>query len=492
MKIIRFKLLTLLVYTIWIFTSKYVYSQERNNVRTSISGYIPSYQDSIADVSVVLISDSGSNGLRSEYRYSQALKNGHFSFDIPINEVKSIILQLNSQNLLTAKGEFKSHRIFLTAGDSIYCYVNDYGINNIQYSGKGHEKIDLIRKLHNWTTSPERPRSIFDEPRTNRAKYTFERIDSLGLIIDDYKGTIDEHSLNMIWSYHVSATLELILRAIAYLDPLDRDTKQAYSIVLENWSVFDNLMQLTPKEALQIHNLDLNFHDLAYFSLALQEGKPREGKPDPIKMYKYLSEMYHDKPIKNYLLYSFLYRYIRKYDFTDGVDECIVDFLSQVPADGLQYTRLNNSTYHQYLKGKPAMNFVLADTSGNMHSLNDFKGKVVVIDFWFTGCIGCIQTAKLLHEIEEKYKNRDVVFISINIDKTTEKWKYGIGNASSISSLQLYTNGQGNEHPIIKENKIYSYPTLTIIDKAGHYIYNKAPDPRVELTSFLNAIDRAL
>ena len=68
--------------------------------------------------------------------------------------------------------------------------------------------------------------------------------------------------------------------------------------------------------------------------------------------------------------------------------------------------------------GDDAPGFSLKDISGRDWSLEDLKGKVVFINFWGTWCQPCKKELPALNELQRK--NKEVVIIAINIDKTRE------------------------------------------------------------------------
>ncbi len=61
------------------------------------------------------------------------------------------------------------------------------------------------------------------------------------------------------------------------------------------------------------------------------------------------------------------------------------------------------------------------DVDGNRHSLSEFKGKLILLDFWSSGCYPCIMALPELQELKEKYADvLAVVSLSIDNDKM---WK---------------------------------------------------------------------
>ena len=135
-------------------------------------------------------------------------------------------------------------------------------------------------------------------------------------------------------------------------------------------------------------------------------------------------------------------------------------------------------------QGKQAYNFSLPDMNGKVVSLHDFKGKVVFIDFWFNGCTGCAEYyASVLDKTEENFRDDNrVVFISINADSNKQKWLDGINDKkykyTSERVINLYTDGKGNDHPIIKNYQVGAFPRPLVIDKEGKIFSNNYQDLR--------------
>lgn len=133
------------------------------------------------------------------------------------------------------------------------------------------------------------------------------------------------------------------------------------------------------------------------------------------------------------------------------------------------------------LTGTQAYNFKLVDTLGKIHRLADYKGKVVLIDFWYTGCGNCIQIAPYLKDMEITFVNKPVIFLSVNIDKTRGQWIKSIngGKYNSHYVTNLFTDGQELKHPICLHYNINACPTLILIDKSGALMQNPT-DPRID------------
>lgn len=130
--------------------------------------------------------------------------------------------------------------------------------------------------------------------------------------------------------------------------------------------------------------------------------------------------------------------------------------------------------------GRPAFDFCLQDTSKRDVKLQDFRGKIVFMDFWFTGCGGCKQLTEAMKPVINHFKNNPkVVFIGVSIDGDFESWKKSVISEkySNVGNIDLYTNGLKQDHPIIKHYGFSAYPNLLLIDGDGKIITGSPPRP---------------
>lgn len=65
---------------------------------------------------------------------------------------------------------------------------------------------------------------------------------------------------------------------------------------------------------------------------------------------------------------------------------------------------------------KPAPDFALLDIYGNPIRLSDFKGKVVLIDFWATWCPYCRQSIPILLSLYKDYKKQGFEIIGVALE----------------------------------------------------------------------------
>jgi thiol-disulfide isomerase/thioredoxin len=147
-------------------------------------------------------------------------------------------------------------------------------------------------------------------------------------------------------------------------------------------------------------------------------------------------------------------------------------------------TNLENSEYHTLFlkligpkkKGVPFFPFKLPDTDGNFVELNDLKDKVVILDFWYTGCENCLFLNRAMAPVVGRFKNDPrVVFVSVSIDKNKSLWLKSIasGMYTHDNEINLYTNSAGYHHPLLAYYNITGYPTLFVLKQGTMF----APTP---------------
>lgn len=104
-----------------------------------------------------------------------------------------------------------------------------------------------------------------------------------------------------------------------------------------------------------------------------------------------------------------------------------------------------------------------------------YKNKVIYIDFWGPWCGPCMQEMPSSKEMQEHFKDREVVFLFLSIRTKEEAWKATIANKGLTGEHINLTNDQFN----VLESAlgIGGVPHYTLIDKKGDIFLKAAPRP---------------
>lgn len=115
--------------------------------------------------------------------------------------------------------------------------------------------------------------------------------------------------------------------------------------------------------------------------------------------------------------------------------------------------------------GQKFIDFDAKDINGNKVKLSDFKGKIILLDFWAYWCTWChVQNEKEFSYLNEKYKN-DLVIISYSLDEEYDIWRKST-KKDSYKWTNL-SNLKGMKDPVSYMYKVNSLPTSFLINQNG-------------------------
>jgi peroxiredoxin len=115
---------------------------------------------------------------------------------------------------------------------------------------------------------------------------------------------------------------------------------------------------------------------------------------------------------------------------------------------------------------KPAPNFTVKDGQGRDVSLSDYKGKVVLLNFWATWCTGCKQEIPWFMDFQTKYKADGLVVLGVSLDD--DGWK--VLKPYLEEHPMNYQVVLGNDAVANLYGGVDAMPTTLLIDRKGNIV----------------------
>jgi len=141
----------------------------------------------------------------------------------------------------------------------------------------------------------------------------------------------------------------------------------------------------------------------------------------------------------------------------------------------IQQVYVNYKRLH--IKGAPSPDFTYTAVDGNKVTLSKLRGKYVYIDVWATWCGPCKEEIPFLMKLEEKYKDKNIQFVSLSVDKQADAgvWrKYVTDN--KLTGYQVMADN-AIQSDFTKKMNIALIPRFILIDPAGNVVDGDAKRP---------------
>jgi peroxiredoxin len=109
--------------------------------------------------------------------------------------------------------------------------------------------------------------------------------------------------------------------------------------------------------------------------------------------------------------------------------------------------------------------FTAKDLSGQSHSPAQYRGKVVLIDFWATWCGPCLAELPAVKAVYEKYRDRGFVVLGVNLDEERGAVERFV-KAQGLAWPQLF-DGKGWKNEIAQSYGVTAIPRAILVDREG-------------------------
>lgn len=411
-----------------------------------------------------------------------------FSFELPQGQkLCYVVLKTGGDNF---EGKIILNDYIAEPGDDIQIAIKD---RTLQFAGKGHKKYQVLYKI---IASEQEWSKIYNDSLKNSP--------SKNTVINTSKGKLNGMSYPsdfkrglVYFNSKLNFQLKILKDEKGNLSPFLYQLIQANlagemeKVVINTANIYSfNLNPAIPED------IKTAIRDSIYDSYQLRKLKFESLIAEPVKPYSIgYSAMTNEQSLRSKFFRRDGYNWLKGNFKGEFRDRMMVVFFSRTISNPEDLNHLKDAQtivkaaycleplqklYLALAPNAQAFDFSLPDTTGRMISLNSLRGKCVVLDFWYTGCVNCVVLTRNMKPIIETFQSdSSVVFVSINIDKSRTTWINSVRSHLYTHSggIDLYTDGQGYTHPLIKNYNVNAYPKLIIIDKDGRIVSSTPPRP---------------
>jgi thiol-disulfide isomerase/thioredoxin len=119
-------------------------------------------------------------------------------------------------------------------------------------------------------------------------------------------------------------------------------------------------------------------------------------------------------------------------------------------------------------KPMPAPDFTLEDMDANKFSLKDYRGKVILLNFWATWCPPCRREMPSLERLHQNFKDKDFVVLAVNQMEAVDQVFAYTGGLEVEPTFAILFDKDSN---VSRGYGVQGLPTTYIIDKKGNIRY---------------------
>jgi cytochrome c biogenesis protein CcmG/thiol:disulfide interchange protein DsbE len=125
--------------------------------------------------------------------------------------------------------------------------------------------------------------------------------------------------------------------------------------------------------------------------------------------------------------------------------------------------------------GQLAPEFILPDLNGQNVSLSQFRGQLIILDFWASWCIPCRASMSKLHNLYAQYRDRGAIFIGVSLDRSEEDAKAYLA-ANGYKSLVALWGSLRQAQNVAVRYGVIGIPHTYLIDRDGIIRYSGHPN----------------
>ena len=118
--------------------------------------------------------------------------------------------------------------------------------------------------------------------------------------------------------------------------------------------------------------------------------------------------------------------------------------------------------------GKSLPDFTLTDRANKAHTLSEYQGQVVLVNFWATYCTPCIKEMPSMQRLKEKMAGKPFTILAVDMAEEKENVQAFLKRYDINVDFPILFDPQGI---VIEQWRISAVPTTFILDKRGDFRY---------------------
>jgi thiol-disulfide isomerase/thioredoxin len=395
-------------------------------------------------------------------------------------------MHLMTDGYFSLRSGTQSVQIFMSPGDDLNIRFNTRDIfNSLAFEGKGQLPNQYLKNKYQLLLEQALPLeqmfeksaleykqiidSLYIVQKINLDDFTRQHKDLPSFFIHSEQAALLYDRANQLNEYAVASQTTCQDVANTYFNYLDKTNCSDSTLlhIYEYRLFLDSRLSLMVKK----NTGSDTFIGLSPSNLAMEK-------------LKTVQQLTKNSMISNYLLNSVMSGYVRSCGFVKSAG--LFGYFEQHCTDPTLKDQLL-IPYHKY---QSLHNHVLApeanftDMQGKEYSFTDFRGQFLYVDIWASWCLPCRNESPLFDKLKEKYRHKNISFISLSIDNKTEDWKGFLTNRKSFENQFLVKNVK----LFADDYQVNTIPRFLIIDPNGILIDEDAPRPSENKTGWIDSL----
>jgi thiol-disulfide isomerase/thioredoxin len=223
---------------------------------------------------------------------------------------------------------------------------------------------------------------------------------------------------------------------------------------------------------------------ITYFSNKKINAKNLASHEITLSKIQTVNLLIENQEIKDYLLFTFLKDQVKYYGYKDSEILFEVFKLNCKNEDFKLQLLAPYNAFINLSEKQQAPAFNISRSNGETLTISHFEDSYIYIDVWASWCLPCGKETPFFEKLKQKYKDKQIEFVSLSIDSKKEDWMEYLESKKLDHNQFLVLDTE----LFLDAYMIKTIPHFLIIDDKGNLIDNNASRPSEERTEWLDKL----